>query len=143
MRLRPRHFVLIAVIIGLFAFNVYRHRRAQQQTTFSQQAAPVLLTPSTYADPAINNAWIDFEHAAALRDAPGTQFQPALDTFNTAQAAISTTTANAAADPTIDLQNCKMWLISYRTGALTGPNAHTQASEHIDRCVRLHRDAAF
>jgi len=143
MQLRPRHFVLIALIIGIFAFNVYRHRHAQQQSTFSQQAAPVLLTPSTYSDPTVNNAWIDFEHVAALRDAPAAQFQPALDIFNKAQAAIHTTTVNAASDPTIDLENCKVWLISYRSGTLTGPNAHTQASEHIDRCVRLHRDAAF
>jgi hypothetical protein len=142
MKLHPRHFVLIAIIIGLLIFNVYRHRHAQQQTTFSQQAAPVLLAPSIYADPAVNNAWIDFEHAAALRDAPAAQFQLVLDTFNTAQAAIHTTTANAASDPTIDLQNCKVWLISYRSGTMTGPNARTQASEHIDRCVRLHRDAA-
>ena len=143
MKLRPRHFVLIVIIIGLFAFNVYRHRHAQQQATFSQQAAPVLLTPSTYADPAVNNAWIDFEHAAAFRDSPAAQFQPVLDKFNAAQSAIHTTTVNAASDPTIDLENCKVWLVSYRSGALTGPNAHTQASEHIDRCVRLHRDAAF
>jgi hypothetical protein len=143
MRLHPRHFVLIAVIIGLFAFNVYHHRHTQQQTTFSQQAAPVLLQPSIYADSAVNNAWIDFEHAASLRDAPAAQFQPMLEKFNAAQAAIHTTAANAASDPTIDLENCKVWLISYRSGTLTGPNAHTQASEHIDRCVRLHRDAAF
>jgi hypothetical protein len=143
MRLHPRHFVLIAIIIGIFAFNVYRHRRTQQASTFSQQAAPILLQPSIYADPAVNNAWIDFEHAAALRDAPAAQFQPVLEKFNTAQAAIHTTAANAASDPTIDLENCKVWLISYRSGTLTGPNAHTQASEHIDRCVRLYRDAAF
>jgi hypothetical protein len=143
MKLQPRHLVLIAIIIGLLFFNVYRHRRAQQQPTFSQQSAPVLLAPSTYADPAVNNAWIDFEHAAALRDAPAAQFQPVLEIFNKAQAAIHTTTANAASDPTIDLENCKVWLISYRSGTITGPNTHTQASEHVDRCVRLHRDAAF
>jgi hypothetical protein len=136
MQLRPRHFVLIAIIIGLLVFNVYR-RHSHQQSTFSQQAAPVLLAPSTYADPAVNNAWIDYEHAAALRDAPATQFQPAMDMLNTAQAAISTS------DVTTDLANCKLWLLSYRSGTLTGPNAHTQASQHIDRCVRLHRDAAF
>jgi hypothetical protein len=143
MRLRPRHYVLIAIIFSVFAFNVYRHRHAQQQGTFSQQAAPVLLTPSTYADPAVNNAWIDFEHAAALRDAPLAQFQPLLDKFNAARANVHTTVANSAADPNIDLENCKVWLISYRSGTLTGPNAHTQAASHIDRCVRLHRDAAF
>jgi hypothetical protein len=143
MRLRPRHYVLIAVIFGVFAFNVYRHRQAQQQATFSQQAAPVLLTPSTYSDPTVNNAWIDFEHAAALRDAPAAQFQAALNTFNSAQAAIHTTVTNSANDPTIDLENCKVWLVSYRSGAVTGPNAHSQAAQHIDRCVRLHRDAAF
>src|SRR5580692_10335631 len=130
MKLRPRHFVLIAIIIGLLIFQLYRHR-STQPSTFSQQAAPVLLTPSTYADPAVNNAWIDFEHAAALRDAPAAQFQPLIDKFNAAQAAIHTTIANAANDPTIDLENCKVWLVSYRSGTLTGPNAHTQASEHI------------
>jgi hypothetical protein len=143
MQLRPRHFVLIAIIIGLLIFNVYRHRASQQKTTFSEQGAPVLLAPSSYADPAINNAWIDFEHAAALRDAPSAQFQPLLDIFNTAQAAIHTTNANAASDPAIDLENCKVWLLSYRSGTVTGPNAHKQASDHIDRCVRLHRDAAL
>src|ERR1700722_10449475 len=143
MRLHPRHFVLLAITIGLLIFNVYRPPRTQQPSTFSQQAAPVLLQPSIYADPAVNNAWIDFEHAASLRDAPAMQFQPALEKFNAAQGAIHTAAANAASDPTIDLENCKVWLTSYRTGALTGPNAHTQASEHIDRCVRLHRDAAF
>jgi hypothetical protein len=143
MQLRPRHFALIAIIIGLLIFNVYRHRHKQQQATFSQQLAPVLLAPSTYADPAVNNAWIDFEHAAALRDAPAAQFQPVLDIFNQAQAAIHTITADSASDPTIDLQNCKTWLTTYRTGVLTGPDAHSVASQHIDRCVRLHRDAAF
>jgi hypothetical protein len=142
MQLRPRHFILLAIIVGLFIFNIYRHRRTQQPT-FSQPAAPVLLTPSTYADPAVNNAWIDYEHAAALRDAPATQFAPVLDIFDKAQAAIHTTTANSANDPTIDLENCKVWLLSYRSGTITGPNAHSQASQHVDRCVRLHRDAAF
>jgi hypothetical protein len=140
MRLRPRHFVLLAIIIGLFIFNIYRHRHAQQQSTFSQQAAPVLLQPSIYADPAVNTAWIDFEHAAALRDASATQIQPALDAFNTALIAIHTITTD---DPIIDLKNCRVWLLAYRTGSLTGPNARTQAAQHIDRCVRLHRDAAF
>ena len=142
MRLHPRHFVLLAIIVGLFIFNIYRHRHAQQPT-FSQQAAPVLLQPSTYANPAINNAWIDYEHAAALRDAPAPQFQSVLDIFGKAQAAIHTTTANSANDPTIDLENCKVWLLSYRSGTITGPNAHSQAAQHVDRCVRLHRDAAL
>ena len=141
MQLRPRHFVLLAVIAGLFIFNIYRHRR--QPPTFSQQAAPVLLAPSAYADAAVNNAWIDFEHAAALRDAPPAQFAPVLDIFDKAQATIHTTTANSANDPTIDLENCKVWLLSYRSGTMTGPNAHSQASQHVDRCVRLHRDAAI
>jgi len=142
MQLRPRHFILLAIIVGLFVFNIYRHRRTQQPT-FSQQAAPVLLEPSTYADPAINNAWIDYEHAATQRDAPAAQFNPLLDTFNKAQTAIHTTIANSANDPTIDLENCKVWLLSYRSGTITGPSAHTQALQHVDRCVRLHRDAAF
>jgi hypothetical protein len=142
MRLRPRHFVLLAIIVGLFIFNIYRHRRTQQPT-FSQQAAPVLLTPSTYSDPSVTNAWIDFEHAAALRDAPAAQFAPVLDIFDKAQADIHTATTNSENDPSIDLENCKVWLLSYRSGTITGPNAHIQASQHVDRCVRLHRDAAF
>jgi len=65
------------------------------------------------------------------------------DAFNKALAAIHTTIANSANDPTIDLENCKVWLLSYRSGTITGPSAYTQASQHVDRCVRLHRDAAF
>src|ERR1700727_820261 len=75
MNLRPRHYILLAVVIGLFIFNIVRHRRDQRNLTSTNNApAPVVMTT-----PRINTpAWVAFDHAASLRDDPPATFAPAL-----------------------------------------------------------------
>jgi predicted negative regulator of RcsB-dependent stress response len=137
MRLQPRHYLLIVLIISLGAYNFYRvHRLRQQQATTAVTVAP---TRSTDTTSEVVAAWAAYDHAATLRDAPGDKFQPALAALDAAKAALPA----ASHDANADLEGCRLYLISYHSHALTGPNALHQSSQHIDRCVQLHRDAAY
>src|ERR1700744_6201205 len=94
MRFRPRHYVLIVIILGLGAFNLWRSHHAQQQSP----------------------AWTAYDAAANLRDAPGPQFEPALKSLNQA---IDNTNATAvppqaSASELTDLHGCQTWLLFYR-----------------------------
>jgi hypothetical protein len=134
MQLRPRHLVLIAVILALFAFNFVRNRRAKMPI---DGTAPVIST--THAVPAQTPTWTAFDHAAGLRDAPNDQFDPALKTLDDELAATHDNTA-------ADIKGCRTWLAFYRQG-VNHPSNDTQwkdrSSRHLDGCVKFHLDTSL
>lgn len=131
MRLRPRHYVLIAIILAVGVYNLVRSRRARDQQatapgTISANLGPIPQSP----------AWQAFDQAAALRDAADPQFQPALHNLNQ-QIASATGAAKA------DLDGCQTWLLFYRESAqhASATDAWKQRStHHLDICVHQHRD---
>jgi len=132
MHFRPRHYVLIAVILALGVYNLVRSRRAREQTS-----APAALPAATGPIPQ-SAAWQAFDQAAALRDAPDPQFQPALHNLN--QQMASATGAGKA-----DLNGCQTWLLFYRESGrhASANDAWKQRStRHLDVCVRQHRDVS-
>lgn len=129
MRLRPRHYVLIAVIIGVFVFNVVRRRSIQQPV--HEPSVAVHTTP-----PAQTPAWAAFDRAAGLRDAPDAQYQPALQTL---QQQIKQAPTGQ------DMEGCMTWLAFYRQGALhpsNDPQWKQRTQRHLDGCVRFHLDTS-
>jgi hypothetical protein len=135
MNLRPRHYVLLAVVLGLFIFNIVRHRRDQRNLTSTSTApAPVITTPRLNTP-----AWAAFDHAAALRDDPPTTFAPALHDLQQL----------LPLDPSQqdghiqDIKGCLTWLEFYRQGAQPihpNPTMKASAIQHIDNCVKFHKD---
>jgi hypothetical protein len=131
MQLRPRHYILIAVILGIFAFNIWRNRRPKLPT---DGPAPVVTT--TTAPPAQTPAWSAFDHAATLRDTPNGQFDPAMQALQQ-QLAI-------ASGPTVsDIKGCLTWLEFYRQGVnhpSRDPQWKDRSERHLNGCVKFHLD---
>lgn len=125
MRLQPRHYLLIAILVALGIYNLIRlgHRRS----VASDATTHVSGTP----------AWQAYDRAAALRDAPDAQFTPALDALRPQ--------ANTATGPDAgDLRNCLMWLQYYRhsvpmAGGKPGDWAMLSTG-HVQSCMAEHRD---
>lgn len=132
MRLQPRHYVLILLVLALGAYNLLRSERARHHAaTAPTQANDV---PANRPD---SPDWSSFDHAAGLRDAPEAQFTPALSAFRTA--------ANAATGADApDLRNCLMWLEYYRHSVpMAGGSAGSWgmlATSHVHSCMADHRD---
>jgi hypothetical protein len=130
MSLKPRHFVLIAVVIGIFIFNLYRHR---QPKLSSEGAAPIITTNHI---PAQTPAWSAFDHAAGLRDSAPADFDPSMQALQE-QLSIAT-------DPTVsDIKGCLTWLEFYRQGVLhpsKDPAWKDRSQHHLDGCVKYHLD---
>ena len=124
MRLQPRHYVLIGLIVLLGLWNFVRLRRTRT-------------APANVAHETGTPGWQAFDHAANLRDAPEPQFMPAL---NALRARTESSTGTEAAD----LRNCQMWLLYYRHTvpmASGRPNDWaTLASGHVQSCLTNHRD---
>lgn len=128
MGFRPRHYVLIAIILALGVFNFVRIRRRAA-------AAPVAVASS--GPVAHSPAWSAFDQAASLRDAPEAQFAPVLGDL---QKALQT-----GNDPTIaNVKGCQIWLMYYRQQVLH-PSRDTswrdRSAQHLDTCVKTHQDA--
>ena len=133
MRLKPRHYILFAVIVGVFAFNLWRKHSAH----------PIAKTPGTvrfFGTPAGTPAWRAFDKTYTLRNAPDPDFQPALHDL---QQQITL----AASDPTTsDLSGCLTWLEFYRQGALhpaKDPQWQQRSTRHLDSCSKYHADTTF
>ena len=128
MGLKPRHYLLIAVILLLGLWNFLRRSRAHRSGAVSPTAA--FHGPST-------PAWQAFDHAVALRDAPEPQFTPAIQNLRT-QAGTATGTDAP------DLRNCLMWLEYYRhSGPIASGSANNfgmLATSHVQTCMAEHRD---
>jgi hypothetical protein len=127
--LRPRHYLLITVIVGLFIFNLW-HRHAAP--TMSPTPKPVVTT----APPAQTPAWSAFDHAASLRDVPNDQFDPAMQSLQQ--------TIASATDPGIsDVKGCLTWLQFYRQGVnhpSKDPQWKDRSERHLNGCVKFHLD---
>jgi len=124
MQLRPRHYVLLAVVIGLFVFNIVRsHNRKKAEQAALQQT-------NALAGP----AWAAFDKAAGLKDAPDADFQPAFTALRNATEGPSTESSDMVLALT-DVRACKTWLVFYRT-----PSWRANAKKHVDGCAQYHRD---
>jgi hypothetical protein len=129
--LKPRHFVLIAVIFALFAFNLYRNRHSKQPAD-----GPGRIVTTTHPAPVQTPTWTAFDKAAAQRDAPNEQFDPLMQAFQKQLDATHDTT-------TSDLGGCLTWLQFYRQG-VNHPSKDTswkdRSERHLNGCVQYHLD---
>lgn len=128
MRFRPRHYVLIAIILALGVYNLVRMHRAPQRVIAPTKATvtgPVSQSP----------AWQAFDRAAGLRDAGDDQFQPALT-------ALKQQINTASAPEKADLDGCQTWLLFYRQNAHASANDQwrQRSTQHLDNCIHYHRD---
>ncbi len=121
MRLRPRHYVLIGLVLLLGMWNLFRsaHR-------------PATVTPGSNSP-----GWQAFDRAAGLRDAPEAQFTSALE-------ALRAQSESATGPEAADLRACQMWLLYYRhsvpmASGRPGDMAML-ATSHVHSCTASHRD---
>lgn len=128
MRFRPRHYILIAIILALGIYNLVRSRRARQVQT-------VTVHPTVVGPVPQSPAWQTFDKAAALRDASTDLFQPALKDLNQQM-------ASASASEKPDLDGCQTWLLFYRQNehASAQDKWKQRSAQHLDSCVSQHRD---
>lgn len=132
MRLHPRHYVLIAIVLALGVYNLIRSRRLREQAN----APPPI--PAAVGPIPQSAAWHAFDEAAALRDAPDPQFQPALQN-------LKQQIASTAAPEKTDLEGCQTWLLFYRESAMhaSANDAWKQRStQHLNACASQHRDVS-
>jgi hypothetical protein len=136
MSLRPRHFILIAVVLGLFVWNVIRYHRVKTDL----QAIPAAPAPVVNTAARVNTpAWTAFDQAVDLRDALDEQFLPAVKEL---QARIDAAPKDGA---TSDVKGCQTWLEFYRQGKLhPGPDTtwKTRSERHLNGCVQFHLDTS-
>ena len=134
MQLRPRHYILLAIVLGLFLFNMVRHRH-DDRNALSNTPAPVIITKPRMDTP----AWAAFDHLAGLRDAPAADYDPALQDLNK----LLPLDPNPRDGHLEDIHGCMTWLEFYRQGAAqvhADPKMKDRATHHIDDCVKYHQD---
>lgn len=122
MRMHPRHYVLLGLVVLLGIWNLLRLHKARHP-----DVAPAANT----------TGWAAYDRAAALRDAPEAQFTPALD-------ALRAQTESGTGPEGSDLRGCQMWLLYYRhsvpmAGGKPGDWAML-ATGHVQSCMSNHRD---
>ena len=136
MRLRPRHYVLLAIIIGLFVYNITRHRQYERNLkSLSTTPAPVIINKPRLNTP----AWAAFDHAAGLRDESAADYAPALKDLQT----LIPLDPNQHDGHIEDIHGCLTWLEFYRQGmAQTHPDPQmkARATHHVESCVKYHLD---
>ncbi len=135
MHLRPRHYVLLAIILCLFVYNIIRHRRYQQEmNSLSTQSAPVVVHTPRLDTP----AWAAFDQLASLRDASSSEYDPALKNLQT----LMPLDPNQGDGHLQDIKGCLTWLEYYRHGhALNNPDGQMKALalRHIEDCAKYHQ----
>lgn len=138
MRLKSRHYVLLALLLGLGIFNLIRY----EQVKHTPGAKPGELSRGS------SPAWDAFDKAAIARDADDATFLPA---FKALGEAIDTASAEKFPPrddaPELDgLRGCKTWLEVYRHEHLhpsvNGPGWVDKAKTHVDSCQATHRDSS-
>jgi hypothetical protein len=131
MSLKPRHFVLIAVIIALFGYNIYKHRQGANPSE-----GPGRVVTTTHPAPVQTPTWTAFDQAAAKRNAPNDPFDPLMQAFQKQLDATHDTTTG-------DLSGCLTWLQFYRQG-VNHPSRDTtwkdRSTRHLDGCSKYHLD---
>jgi hypothetical protein len=136
MQLRPRHYILLAVIVGLFIYNIVRHRH-DERNAISNIPAPILIATPRLQTP----AWAAFDHAASLRDAPDSDYQAALKGLNQ----LLPLDPNQTDGHIADIKGCLTWLEFYRQGMAqthADPQMKIRSSHHLDTCVKYHLDTS-
>jgi hypothetical protein len=130
MRFRPRHYILIVIILALGIYNIVRMHRAHPAQNVAVNVTPTGPISQT-------TAWQAFDKAAALRDAPDAQFQPALQQLHH-----EIDIAPAKEKP--DLDGCQTWLIFYRQNSHAAPSDtwRRRSTQHLNNCVSRHRDVS-
>ena len=136
MRFRPRHYLLIALLVAITAFNLYRARHPRYPSTAGPAHVPARETSPT--PPQAAAAWAAFDKAAGLRDAPAEQFSAAAEELQHQ--------INIAQPPSvmIDVKGCQTWLEFYRQSVLhpsRDPSWHDRSVGHLNACVAQHADA--
>ena len=134
MSLRPRHYILLAIIVGLFVYNIVRHRH-DERNAISAAPAPVVIDKPRLNTP----AWAAFDHAAGLRDEPAATYDPALKDLQT----LIPLDPNQHDGHIEDLHGCLTWLEFYRQGMAqthSDPQMKAHATQHIEGCVKYHLD---
>ena len=138
MQLRPRHYILLAVVLALFIYNIIRHRR-DTRPAVSSTPAPIVVAP---AKPRLNTpAWAAFDQAAGLRDASDAEFQPALKDLNQ----LLPLDPNQTDGHITDIKGCLTWLNFYRQGMAQtrpDPDMKSRAAHHLDTCTKYHLDTS-
>jgi hypothetical protein len=137
MQLRPRHYILLAIVLGLFIYNIVRHRR-DSRLAISNAPAPVVVTDKPRSN---TPAWAAFDHASALRDDPDATFQPALKDLNQ----LLPLDPNQTDGHIADIKGCLTWLDFYRQGMAqdhTDPKMKARAAHHLDTCAKYHLDTS-
>lgn len=130
--MRPRHYILIALILLLGVYNLLRLRRGKHvepSTAVHRAAVPAGPRPDSAA-------WNAFDHAASVRDAT-------VEEFNVAWASLEHAREGGPSDA--DLRGCATWLEFYRQGVLHPSRDlswDNRSTEHLDSCVKYHRDIA-
>lgn len=130
--MRPRHYILIALIVALGIFNFIRARcpRAPQNS----EAVVVSSGPAPQSA-----AWTAFDKAAALREAPEANFAPALQSLQQAEQA-----APESDNTVAEVKGCQTWLMFYRQGVMhpsKDASWRDRSTKHLDDCVKTHHDA--
>jgi hypothetical protein len=135
MSLRPRHYVLLAVIIGLFVYRIVVHREHEKNlASFNNAPAPVIVSKPKLNTP----AWAAYDTLAGYRDAPTAEYKPAFDDLQR----LIPLDPNQNDGHIEDLKGCLTWLEFYRQGAAQtnpDPKMHARAAHHIDDCVQYHQ----
>ncbi|MGA7155211.1 MAG: hypothetical protein WBY53_00090 [Acidobacteriaceae bacterium] len=138
MTLRPRHYILLAVILGLFVYRIILHREHENNLrSLSTAPAPVL----TMNPRANTPAWAAYDTLAGDRDAPTSVYKPAFDDLQK----LLPQDPNQKDGHIEDIKGCLTWLEFYRQGAAqTNPDQsmHARAARHIDDCVKYHQSTA-
>ena len=146
MQLKPRHYVLFAIIVAIFIYNMVRHRRDTRPSA-STTPAPIVITQPRLDTP----AWAAFDHAAALRDAPDADFLPALKDLNQLLPLDPNPTDGHIADNHLadnhiaDIKGCLTWLNFYRQGMVqthADPKMKLRSAHHLDTCTKYHLDTS-
>ena len=136
MNLRPRHYVLLALILGLFVYNIVRHRRDEKNLiSVSTAPAPVIINKPRLNTP----AWAAYDQVASLRDASTSEYDAALKDLQT----LLPLDPNPKDGHTEDIKGCLTWLEFYRQGMAqtpTNPQTKVRAAHHIESCVKYHLD---
>lgn len=135
MRFRPRHYVLITILLLLGAFNLYRAHHARNAPATVPSHAPARENEPT--PPQAAAAWAAFDKAAGLRDAAADQFTPAAKDLEH-QIEIA-----QPASVVTDVKGCQTWLQFYRQSVLhpsRDTSWHDRSTQHLNACVAQHAD---
>lgn len=139
MRLRPRHYVLLAIILGLFVYNIIRHRQYERELkSLSTAPAPVIINKPRLNTP----AWAAYDQVASLRDAPASDYSPAFKDLQT----LLPLDPNQKDGHIEAINGCLTWLEFYRQGMVQvhpDPQMKTRATHHIENCVKYHLDTGI